>query len=575
LKIKRIEIKNFLGIKEFELDPGKINLISGPKGSTKSSIIEGIEKIFTNKNRRTEVIKHGEEEATLFIETTDGLEISRKIRADKADYFKIRKGDEGVPNTETYLRNFINGDVFRPVDWVNMKSEQQTKSILNMLQIDWTQDNVLKWFGEIPSNIEYEQHILMVLKAIEVKYFKDREELNRQIKELKTQVTIIKKDMPENYDGEVWRVQKVQDLYKIVSDAEKINGLIKEANLLQQNVQDQINTIDANADSQRTRVQMKYKDQRQDIKDIIEMAKNKIEKAKSALENVDNVLSNALGESENDFDKESYKIAEQHQNLLEKLKDEYNQKVKEAAEQFIADKDVLNIKKQRSKDSLTKLNQSTKEAEKDTIQLQETKIATKQQELISLDEIENQALEAVNVKKVAEIEKVELKVGKAAEYLKVTVPVEIEPLQEKADEVATMQSYLRLWDKMIEIRDNQLPSREQEAESLSSKIDKARTLPSELLKTAQMPVDGISVDEKGLIRINKTLIDGLSDGEKLELAMKIAKAQCGELKVICLDKFESLNPAVQQKLLEDIAKDEFQYFITSTMSDEFAVDKIS
>ena len=87
----------------------KINIFKGPKGSGKSSILEGIEKTFTNKNRRTEVIKHGTDEATLFVALDDGLEVDRRLRTDKADYLKVRKGEEGVPSTEKFLKSFING----------------------------------------------------------------------------------------------------------------------------------------------------------------------------------------------------------------------------------------------------------------------------------------------------------------------------------------------------------------------------------------------------------------------------------------------------------------------------------
>ncbi len=127
---------------------------------------------------------------------------------------------------------------------------------------------------------------------------------------------------------------------------------------------------------------------------------------------------------------------------------------------------------------------------------------------------------------------------------------------------------------MVDIRDNKLAAKERYSNDLTARIDKARELPGELLKTAKMPIEGISVDAEGFIRINNTLIDGLSDGEKLELAMRIAKAQAGELKVICIDKFESLNPKAQTKLLEEMSSDEYQYFVTSTMSDEFEIEKI-
>jgi len=63
MKISRIEINNFVGISEFKVDLGKINILTGRVGSGKTSIIEAIEKGFSNKSQRVEVIRHGEEAA--------------------------------------------------------------------------------------------------------------------------------------------------------------------------------------------------------------------------------------------------------------------------------------------------------------------------------------------------------------------------------------------------------------------------------------------------------------------------------------------------------------------------------
>jgi hypothetical protein len=573
--IKRLQIKNFLGVDELGLDTAKINIFKGPKGSGKSSIIEGIEKAFTNKNRRTEIIKHGTDEATLYLELNDGLEIDRRIRTDKADYLKLRKGDEGVPSTEKFLRSLINGDIFRPIDWVGMSSKEQTKSILNMLQIEWSQEDIENWFGEIPSNIDFNQHILMVLKSIETKYFKDREEVNRAIKELKTQIKVIVDELPADYDGEVWRDKKVQEYYAKVKEAQDINKYIEQAKLLQENFENKVKSINSDAESSKTRIEMKYKDQGQDIKDIIDLSKNKIEKSKIALENSDKDLEIELKESVSRHKDECQKIDNELQNKLDVLEEEYMQKVAEANNLHTAKKNELDENLVESKEALKKLNIATKETEKDNISLQENKIAVKNQELNSLDDLKKQELKAVDEKVSSEVEKEEIRVGKAAEYIKENKPVEVEPLQDEADKVAEMQSYLRQWDMMIDIRDNKLSDKERYSELLTARIDKARTLPGELLKTAQMPIDGISVDSDGLIRINGTLIGGLSDGEKLELSMKIAKAQAGDLKIICIDRWESLNPSAQEELLKEISKDQFQYFITSTESDEFQVEKIN
>lgn len=543
-KIKRLDIKHYIGIDEKAIDAGKINIFKGPKGSGKSSIVEALETIFTNSKRRTEVIKHGEEEAVLYVELDNDLEVTRRLRNDRADYLKIRKGTEGVPSTEKYLRAFINGEIFRPIDWVNRDSKEQTKSILNMLKIDWSQEDIEKWFGEIPSNVDFNQHILMVLKAIETKYYKDREEINRQIKELKTQIEVIKKDLPADYDGEVWRDKKVQEYYNKVSEAQKINQYIEQAKALKEGFENKVQAIEAGAESDKTRAQMKYKDQRQDIKDIIDLGNSKIEKAQQFIKDtqVKVRLSNEKLDAEMNTE-------------IQKLKEKYNRL------KFDKEQEII----------------SESEEQKDLIHIQENKIAQKNEELNSLDSLEKQELQAIDEKTQSEIEKEEIRVGKAAEYIKNNEPVPVEPLQQKADKVADMQSYLRQWDNMLDIRDNKLSEKERESQLLTARIDKARTLPSELLKTAQMPVDGISVDEKGLIRINGTLIDGLSDGEKLELALKIAKAQAGELKVICLDRWESLDKKAQEILLKEMSKDDFQYFITEvtdTQCNDIEIEKL-
>ena len=365
--------------------------------------------------------------------------------------------------------------------------------------------------------------------------------VNREIKELKTQIDVIRKDLPTGYDGELWKEKKVQDYYNKVAEAQKINQYIEQAKALKEGFKTKVQAIEANAESDKSRVKMKYKDQRQDIKDIIDISTSKIEKAKDIINNVGLEQNNVRVSLENEMEREIQQIKEKYRQLITKKAKEINLKADE---------------------------------QKDLIVIQQNKITQKTEELNSLDSLEKQELKAIDEKIVSEVDKEKIRVGKAAEYLENHEQVEVEPLQREADEVAEMQSYLRQWDMMISIRDGKLAEKERYSANLTAKIEKARELPGELLKTAKMPIEGISVDEKGLIRINGTLIDGLSDGEKLELAMTIAKAQAGELKVICLDKFESLNPAAQQKLLEEISKDDFQYFITSTMSDEFKIEKI-
>ena len=543
-KISFLRVNSFLGVDELELEPGKVNIFKGPMGSGKTSVIEAIEKTFTNKSRRTEVIKHGEEEATLFVELDDGLEIDRRLRTEKGDYLKVRKSDEGVPSTEKFLRTLVNGNIFRPLDWVNLSVKEQTKSLLSMLEINWSEQDIVNWFGDLVDDIDYSQHILLILKSIEQKYYKIREEVNREVKELNARINALYEELPAEYDGEAWREVKVQEYYAKVSEAQEINRLIDMAKGLQESFNDKVEAIKARGEKQKANITLTYKEHREDINDIIALSNSKIERANNFIDNSNNTLENELNKLDNQLESE-------YQALLQKysvLKDEKKREVLAALEE-----------------------------QKDIISINKNKIATKEQELRGLDEKEEAEKFAVDEKIKSDIEKEEIRIGKAASYLRENTPIDIAPLQLEADNVAEMVGYLRDWDRIIEIRDGILASKQEYSVELTAKIDKARKLPGELLKTAKMPVDGISVDVDGNVRINGTLINGLSDGEKLTLAMRVAKAQCGELKLICMDKWESLDKVAQAKLLEEMTTDEYQYFVTEVMnteSNEVEVEKI-
>ena len=151
------------------------------------------------------------------------------------------------------------------------------------------------------------------------------------------------------------------------------------------------------------------------------------------------------------------------------------------------------------------------------------------------------------------------------------IPIEIEPLRKAADEVANMQSYLRDFDLMSSMIREKLAPKEELSKTLTARIEKGREMPKELLKIAALPIPGIAVDANGLIRIGETLIDGLSEGEKLELAFRVAKAQAGELKLICLDGWNKINPKDREWIEREISEDEYQYIILETTDNDLNV----
>lgn len=85
MKLTKIKIKNLFGIKEYEADGQSVEL-SGRNGAGKTSVIDAIRLALTNRSDREYIVRDGETEGEILIETDNGLRIDRKIRTNQADY---------------------------------------------------------------------------------------------------------------------------------------------------------------------------------------------------------------------------------------------------------------------------------------------------------------------------------------------------------------------------------------------------------------------------------------------------------------------------------------------------------
>ena len=85
MNITKIKVKNLFGIKEYETD-GKSLELSGKNGVGKSSVIDAIRYALTNKSSREYIVRQGETEGEILVETDTGLAIDRKVRTNMAAY---------------------------------------------------------------------------------------------------------------------------------------------------------------------------------------------------------------------------------------------------------------------------------------------------------------------------------------------------------------------------------------------------------------------------------------------------------------------------------------------------------
>ena len=229
MKISKIKISNLFGIKEQTLD-GKSVEISGSNGMGKTSILDAIRYALTNNSDRDYIVKKGEEEGEILIETDTGLSIDRKKRTQSSDYKSIKQNEKEINSPESFLRDIFTPMQLEPMKFSQMSKQEQNRMILDLIQFDWDLNWIKEQFGEIPAGVDYTQNILEVLNEIQSEngeYYKARQDINRDIRNDKAFIADIAEGLPENYNAEKWEnfnlTEKLKELMTIKEKNNKIN----------------------------------------------------------------------------------------------------------------------------------------------------------------------------------------------------------------------------------------------------------------------------------------------------------------------------------------------------------------
>ena len=128
-----------------------------------------------------------------------------------------------------------------------------------------------------------------------------------------------------------------------------------------------------------------------------------------------------------------------------------------------------------------------------------------------------------------------------------------------------MKGHLNEYDRMIDMQ-QKVENLNQQSEALTKKIELARNLPGEILKEANIPVKNLTV-ENGIPLVNGLPVNGLSEGEKLDLCVDITLAKENNLKLILIDGIERMSDINKQKIYEKCKQSGVQVISTRTTNE--------
>lgn len=292
MKISKIRISNLFGIKEQTLD-GKSIEITGSNGQGKTSILDAIRYALTNSSERDYIVKKGESEGEILIETDTGLSINRKKRTQSSDYKSIKQNEKEINSPESFLKEIFTPMQLNPVEFTQMSKQEQNRIILDLIEFDWDLNWIKEKFGEIPSGVDYSQNILEVLNEIQSEdgeYYKARQDINRDIRNNRAFISDIADGLPEKYDAEKWEKFNLTEKLKELMTIKEQNARINEAKQFIANYDNKVKGYEAERQIAISAEEKNISIERENLQKEIARLEEQIKADKEKLNNLDNTL---------------------------------------------------------------------------------------------------------------------------------------------------------------------------------------------------------------------------------------------------------------------------------------------
>ena len=310
MKTTRIKIRNLFGITETELDGRSVELTGG-NGVGKTSVIDALRYALTNKSDRNIIVRQGEKEGEILIETDTGLSIDRKKRTEQSDYKSVKENGREIMGPENFLRQLFTPLQLDPVAFTLMDEKSKNRAILDLIEFDWDLNYIREKFGEVPAWVNYEQNILEVLSDMQSEngeWFKERQNVNRDIRNKQAFIEDIAKDIPENYQADKWESYDLGTAYKKLEQMKEANSRIERAKLFRSSYDSKLRKLEAEKMIEVTSAEKAIAAERETLLSDIERMKALIQSNEEKLKGLSAILDDKKALAESRFNEAKTKL---------------------------------------------------------------------------------------------------------------------------------------------------------------------------------------------------------------------------------------------------------------------------
>jgi len=180
--IKSIQINNFGGIENLQIDCGKFNIFQGDSDQGKTTVLQAIDWCINGGNDEA-IIRNGTNTCEVILHSDNGARIERRLTRGGTNKLFVYRNEEPLARPQELLSKIYNPMIFSPTTMVGMKAKELNEFIQTALstRLKLTPEQIAEF--EL-SEIDLTINPIQAIQNLYDKSYASRTEVNRNVKTL-------------------------------------------------------------------------------------------------------------------------------------------------------------------------------------------------------------------------------------------------------------------------------------------------------------------------------------------------------------------------------------------------------
>jgi len=215
MNVKKITIKNILGISEMEFTPGKFNEITGRNGTGKTSVLESIKAALKGGHDAT-LLRNGADQGEIVLVFDNDTVIRKRVTPSSSDLTVKQNGKASTKPVAILdaLRDIVS---VNPVEFIHADAKRRLEILLQALTFDLTDQQLSDAAG---FDCKVVGNPLECIGAVRKDLFNERTGINRAEKEKRATLNELSDAIPANVSADP--TEEIAKWQGVVSSAESI-----------------------------------------------------------------------------------------------------------------------------------------------------------------------------------------------------------------------------------------------------------------------------------------------------------------------------------------------------------------